>query len=73
MKWVVDKRNRNVVFWWNDANTGHWKYSEKNPSQSQLVHHKSDSDLASRGEWPFMNCLSQGRAWKMAVLYCKAL
>ena len=36
------------MFWWNDANTGSWKYSEKNPSHSQLVHYKSDIELASR-------------------------
>jgi hypothetical protein len=62
-----------MVFWWNDANTESWKYSEKNPSWSQLVHHNSDIDVTSRGEWPFVNRLNQGRAWKMAMLCCTAL
>jgi hypothetical protein len=41
--------------------------SRRNPSQRQLVHHKSDIDLANRGDRSFMNRLSQVRTWKMAV------
>ena len=30
--------------WWNDSDRGNLKYTEKNPSECQLVHHKSHSD-----------------------------
>jgi len=37
-------RKMSMGYWWNDIDRGHPKYSEKNLSQCQFVHHRSYMD-----------------------------
>jgi hypothetical protein len=64
---VVDKLSRSVEHWWNDFDRGKRKYSKKNLSECNCVHHKShvERPRSERGP-PWWATDKYLTAWSMA-------